>query len=116
MGFFKQAVRGVVSTSPLYSKIRKMAYINVDIDLDDINTRELVDELVSRLKRWNSRKNLLEGDKKELKEIANEIVIKFANTPIQAIEVKTLDDKMKYDHLLSVWDKYTSAYVQIVLP
>jgi hypothetical protein len=27
MGFFKQAVRGVVSTSPLYSKIRKMEHI-----------------------------------------------------------------------------------------
>ena len=85
-----------------------MAYIHVDIDLDEIDTYELVDEVVKRLKRAYGRKDLTKEQRQELKESATDLLSQLCGVTDVGYPNNTLEDKMKKDVILSVWDKYSS--------
>jgi hypothetical protein len=95
-----------------------MAYVSVDvdIDMDDIDTDDLVDECCRRLRKAGGRKSLSDNEKKELKESFAELGEALSMIPIESIEVKTLDDKMKYEHLAKVFNKYNSFDIERLLP
>ena len=65
-----------------------MAYVEVDIDLSEFTTGELVEEMTRRLKSHRESK----------------------------IQINSLDDKMKLAHLESVWEKYSWAELQERIP
>ena len=88
----------------------------VDIDLDEVDTDDLVEEVCRRLRRAGGRKSLSDREKKELKESFSDLSAALSMIPIESIEVKTLDDKMKYEHLASVFNKYTSSQIESALP
>lgn len=91
-----------------------MAYIEVDVDLDEFSTDELCTELSKRLKTVGRKKlNALQKAKieEELKEL--NIALGYTNG---FLELKTLDDKMKAEHLNEVWNKYTLSEIQSKLP
>lgn len=93
-----------------------MPYISVDVDLDDIDTDDLVEEICRRLKRTSGRKTLSDKEKQDLKESFSELADVLKMTPTESIEIKTLDDKMKYDHFARVFNKYHSSQVESMLP
>ncbi len=86
-----------------------MATVEVEVDIDEFETYELVSEIVRRISKRN-RKGISDEQKKELKTaLENE---KEENV----IEIKTLEDKMKMEHLENVWRKYSLADLQNLLP
>lgn len=91
-----------------------MAQIEVDVDLDDFDTYELLRELKSRIRRFG-RKGLTESQLKELKADLLE-ANKELGILLDGIEIKTLEDKMKIEHLGRVWDKYTFYQLENQLP
>jgi len=91
-----------------------MAYVQVDVDLDDIDTDDLVDEVCTRL-RFKNRKTLSDKEKDEIRELFSELHELFFGEQ-NGVEIKTLDDKMKMEHISSIFDKYTLSHIQSVLP
>lgn len=95
-----------------------MAYVSVDvdIDLDDIDTDDLVEECCRRLRKAGRRNSLTDKEKKDLKESFTELWEALLMIPVDNIEVKTLDDKIKYEHLSKVFNKYNSSDIERLLP
>lgn len=95
-----------------------MPYVSVDveIDLDEIDTDDLVEEMCRRLRKKVGRKALSDNEKQELKEAVSELSDALLMIPTASIEIKTLDDKMKYEHLAKVFDKYHSSDIERLLP
>lgn len=82
-----------------------MAYINVDVDLDEFETYELCNELSRRFKAFG-RKQITDIQKATLKQELAEVYA-LLNLTTGEIPSKTLNDQMKIDLFKSVWDKYT---------
>jgi len=95
-----------------------MAYISVDVDIDlnKIDTDDLVGEVCRRMKNSISRKGLTDKEKAIVKETFSELEESLSLTPTEYIEVKTLDDKIKYEHLVKVFSKYTPSEIENKLP
>ena len=91
-----------------------MPYITVDVDLDEFDTDNLIEELSYRVKRIG-RKGMTDRDKKAIEEPLRDLVIAMNLMPDANIEVKTLDDKIKYEHIASVFEKYTASELQSIL-
>lgn len=81
-----------------------MAYVTVDVDLDDIDTDELVEELEKRLER------------KRTPESEKQMILDLGNNSNLFFKVETLDDKMKIEHLQKVFNKYSSKDFEALLP
>ena len=93
-----------------------MATVEVEVDMSDLETYELVDEICSRFKLGKaSRKALTDKQKIDLKTDLQPIFESLFGSG-DLIEVKTLEDKMKYEHIASVWNKYTSSQIEKLLP
>ena len=93
-----------------------MAYVEVDVDMGDLETHELVDELCSRLKSSFGKKALTDKQKKSLAEDLQPIFEMLLPNPFEGIEIKSLDDKMKCEHLANVFNKYTSSQLENLIP
>lgn len=91
-----------------------MPYVEVDVDLDEFETSELVDEVLKRLKKVSGGKTVDEKKRIELK-IAVQDLASFFGVPDE-MNINSLDDKLKYEHLVSVFNKYTLAQIQERLP
>lgn len=99
-----------------------MAYIEVDIDLSEFDTDDLISELSYRISKYSfsSRKGFSKEKQDELKK---KILNDFCDIPeligleiIEGFEVKTLDDKMKIEHIINIFNKYSLSYIESVLP
>lgn len=93
-----------------------MPYIQVDVDLDDIDTCDLADELASRLKIAIKRaKHQQKFD--EVKELLSECeqLVCAANATKIGFPIQSLEDKMKIEHLQEVWNKYSLSQIQSIL-
>lgn len=99
-----------------------MAYIEVYVNLNEFDTNELIDELICRLN--NSRARLKKQvNKKDIDKVKKVILSDFADIPeligtesVDGFELKTLDDKMKMEHIIQVWSKYSLSQIQYLLP
>lgn len=92
-----------------------MAYIEVDVDLDEFDTHEIVSECIARLnpKHW---KKLSGKQQKEMNDLVIELCDELGITNTSALPVKTLDDQIKIEHLSKVFNKYTSTQIEQMLP
>ena len=88
----------------------------IDIDMDDINTNNLVEEICRRLKRAVGKNPVSDKEKNELKESFANIGKVLSEVSIESIRVKTLDDKIKCEHLAFVFNKYSVQQIQTLLP
>lgn len=77
----------------------------VDIEIEDFDQDEVVDHIC----------DLIENDYLTKKEI-NQIKDALKSLSENEFNVVSLDDQMKYYHILSVFSKYTSAQVEQMLP
>ena len=90
-----------------------MAYIitEVDVDLGDFRTDDLLHECLRRIKNKDTRKELSNNI---VKEFLDEIrVLSGLESPIK---IESLDDQMKYEHLSKVFSKYNSLDIERLLP
>lgn len=87
-----------------------MATVRIDVELDEFDTDDIIAELVYRIKNKQhiTRTKILKQATKELSSI-----LSIGN---DIIEVKTLDDEQKMNHLIKVFSKYTSAQIEVALP
>jgi len=83
-----------------------MAYVEVDVDLGDIETYELCDELINRFKNTN-RKQITDKQKEALKVAVTELVAKLGLLFGGNVSISSLDDKMKIELINNIWNKYT---------
>lgn len=99
-----------------------MAYVEVDVDLNEFDTNQIIDELISRLN--NSRARLRKAvSKVDVDKIKKIILSDFADIPeligtesVDGFELTSLDDKLKMEHLVHVWNKYSLSQIQYLLP
>jgi hypothetical protein len=78
--------------------------VDVDIDLSEFDTDEILSELIDRYKS----KYTTESQKQEIYEFAEEIV------PAK-IKIVSLADKMKLEHIEQCFDKYSLDEIQALL-
>lgn len=83
-----------------------MAYVEVYVDLADLETEELCDELVKRFNLFGRRK-LEEKEKAALRSAISELVLRIGMNFSEQITVKSVEDTMKMELLNEVWSKYT---------
>lgn len=93
-----------------------MPYIEVDIDMDDIETEDLVDEICNRITTYKTRKKLTEDDKKKIRGLLEPLVKELGLSPLEDLKIRTLDDKMKMEHIISIFNKYSINEIQNKLP
>lgn len=90
--------------------------VNVDVDLDDIDTDDLVDEMCRRIKQSYGKKSLSDKEKNQIRSAFAELWTAISFNTFDKIEIKTLDDKMKYEHLSKVFGKYNSSQIEEMIP
>lgn len=95
-----------------------MAYVSVDVEIDvnEIDTDDLVNEVCRRLKNKVGIKALSQDEIEELKESYTELANALDMQPTEHIEIKTLDDKIKYEHLANIFSKYSATQIETLLP
>jgi len=94
-----------------------MTYISVDIDIDDIPVDEilsscqfddLVYELEQRLTKGRANAAILKSRASK--------VLEALEQPLAYLQINTLDDQVKIEHLAKVWEKYSAADLENLLP
>lgn len=86
-----------------------MASISVDVDIDEFDDDDIfqaASERINIVKRNNVKRDKLIRD---IQPLIDEL-------SGGQIPVKSLDDKMKIEHLMKVWDKYNSFQLSELLP
>jgi hypothetical protein len=91
-----------------------MAYIQVDVTLDDFDTSDLVSEVLDRLKR-DSYKRLTEREKKKVKEVFTDFA-KELGLPQNEVLATTLDADIKMEYLMQAFHKYSLAELEQRIP
>jgi hypothetical protein len=86
-----------------------MAYVSVDVDvdLDEIDTEDLVREVADRLTS-SSRKNLTDIQKKLLRAAVKELNAVLNNSVEGEVNCVTIEDQMKMEIIKTAFTKYTS--------
>lgn len=94
-----------------------MAYVSVDvdIDLDELDTDDLVEEICARMKCEYRNKNLSEKDKEKLRETFAELAELFIENS-NGIEINNIDDVSKIEHIKSIFHKYSLSQIENSLP
>lgn len=90
--------------------------VEVEVDLDEFDTDNIVDELISRINRSWSRKQLTGAQKKQLLETIEPLFEELSPLAEIGIEINTIDDEMKRDHIAKVWNKYTPIQFEQLIP
>ena len=87
-----------------------MPYISVKFDMFDIDTRDLVNEVCRRLKG--------ESKAHRITTIQLNQIIASINTinNEKPLPDKTLEDRLKTEHLQKIWEKYPSHIIEKLLP
>ncbi len=88
-----------------------MPYINVEIDLGEIDFDDLIEEVeyrIGRSLRWSQLRRV--------KDAAQRLMEALDLNPSEFIQVKTLPDKLKYEYLCNVFGKYSLEQIEAALP
>ena len=93
-----------------------MSYITVDVYLDEFETEELIEEIVKRFKTFKTRKQVTDAQKQVMRDEFTPLLQELNISLLPKIKVLSLDDKMKYEHIASIWNKYTSSQIENLLP
>lgn len=83
----------------------------IDIELDDFDTDELIDVLSNRLSRIKTNPIL-----KEI-EMLKKKAMQILNIDIdEVIKIETLEDRQKYNYIQSIFHKYSLVEIENKLP
>ena len=89
-----------------------MAYIEVDVDLDEFSTDDLVDEIIDRITKKQFCK-----DKQFNAEHKKELIEALSNSPLSlsCSNGKSLEDIFKDELFEKIREKYTSSQIEAAL-
>jgi hypothetical protein len=92
--------------------------VQVDVNLDDIDTDDLVGQLCKRMEADAKllKSEFSEGQTTRLRNAYSELTKMLHIKPVETPQINTLEDRMKYEHLMLVWKKYSSAQFESRLP
>ncbi len=94
-----------------------MAYVEVDVDLDEFDLDELVGAVLDKIDSEQSRfSRMTDNQKAYYNKTINELKEALNISNGAGLIAKTLDDQMKLEHLSKVFSKYTSAQIEQMLP
>lgn len=94
-----------------------MPYIEVEAELDDFSTSDIVSEIIHRLQiRKTSRKALKDAERNELVDVVTELAEELGIRLNSEFQVSCLEDKLKVEHFMSVFQKYSIAQLEQLLP
>lgn len=79
--------------------------VEVDVDLDDFDLEDVIEYVFKELQRTKQ--------KEELKKFRELIGVEEHDG---LIDIQSLDDKIKYEHLSKVFHKYTTDFIEKQLP
>lgn len=79
-----------------------MGYVTITIDLDEIDSDDLIEEICNR-----------RLSKKQIKQLSDEFNVEI---PINNLKTSNLADKMKYEYLMKIFDKYNLSDIEKLLP
>jgi len=98
-------------------KNRNMGHktIEVEVDLYEFDTDDIVDELVERITR-SGRKQLTDKQKQQLLDSIQPLFEELNTLSEAGIKINTIDDEMKRDHIAKVWNKYTPIQFEQLIP
>lgn len=83
-----------------------MATIDVEIDIDEFDTDEIVSETINRIgSKWNK---VSDEQLKELREALN--------IPNAHFRTPSLRESLKYEHLVEIFEQYSLEEIQELLP
>jgi hypothetical protein len=88
-----------------------MAYVEVEIDIDEFETEEIVTELIRRLKTWKTKNVPTDKQNERVLNELRDLFRRLGGTG-ETFPQKTLEDKMKAEYLKSIWDKYTAFQLE----
>lgn len=98
-----------------------MAYITVDVDLDEIDFDEIISELAYRLgsKHFNKR-DLDNANREKLEQITFALTKYLSSETVISLDsaypqIKTLDDSIKMEAVKNVWDRCNSIQLENAL-
>lgn len=89
-----------------------MAYVQVDVDIDEFETNELVDELVKRFNTIRTSTQLTNKQKSVIRDAVKEILPLLGIGDHKGIPDSTLEDKMKRDVVIDAWERFTSYQME----
>lgn len=91
--------------------------IDAEVDMGDIETADLVEELVNRWEHHSWAKGSPnDEERKELRQSIEPMLKKLSISPFPELEINTLTDTLKLSHLISVWNKYSLSEIENKLP
>lgn len=93
-----------------------MTSVSITFNLYEIDTDDLVSELCNRIQRQRTTKGVSEENRKELRTSIIALGNAMAMPPDTSIQIRSLDDKMKYEHLTKVFEKYSTSQIEQLLP
>lgn len=88
--------------------------IEVEVDLSDFDDDDIMDEAANILSGLIKNKSNRSAEK--LKKLVQPFIDEFEEQEHNGLKVNTLDDRLKMDHLLTVWHKYNSTQLETLLP
>lgn len=80
--------------------------VYIDVNLDDFDIDDVIEHALTSTRALSKSKN-----KKKLEQLREYLDI---NEP--QFEIESLDDKLKLEHLLKVFKKYSTTYIEQQLP
>ena len=95
-----------------------MAYVTVDVDieLDEFSTEEIINELINRLEKTARNSTAMSQKQKDRLRVELEDLNKKLFDTKSDLPIVSLNDRMKVEHLRSVWDKYPPQELECRLP
>lgn len=87
--------------------------VEVDVDLDEVDYDELINEVCRRVEK---KRKLTDPMRKLLVVAVRDLSTELGISMPISVPSSSLDDQMKVEHLNRVWDKYTSAQLEALLP
>ena len=90
--------------------------VDFDVELYEFSTEDIVDEVCDRIKMSYNRKALTDKQKTALIDTFEQLGKALSIQIDRDIEIKSLDDKLKYEHLVNIFNKYSTSYIQSQLP
>ena len=88
-----------------------MSSVSVEIELGDLDARDLLEELIERIGDDDTP-----ADVKSHIQGTLENIISANFEKIMDVKIKTLIDVQKMEHIAKIWNKYTPQQIENALP
>lgn len=92
--------------------------IDAEVDLGDIDTEDLVEEICNRLEqKFVCRRGKPKDEEmKQLRTTIEPLLRQLSMSPFMGLDIKTLNDEFKLSHIIEIWNKYSLFEIQNKLP